>query len=383
MSKLDELIQELCPKGVEYKALGNIADIKRGERITKKDLIENGKYPVISGGINPLGYYNKANRQSNTITIAQYGTAGYVNFQKKDFWANDVCYSVFPSNSINNKYLYYCLMNNQAYIYSLKTEAIPAHLPSEKLKNITIPVPPIEVQKEIVRILDNFTALTAELTTELTARKKQYEYYKCNLLKFNSQVKLKCLNEIAIIYDSLHKTPKYSSYGYPMIRVTDIKGGYVNTKSCLSVDKETYKIFTKKYKPQYNDIIISRVGSYGNFCIVGNEDICLGQNTSVIHPTKIEPRFLYYVLNSDNVTEFVEKNIGGGSQKTLSLRKINEIPIPLPPLEEQQRIVAILDRFDTLCNDITKGIPAEIEARNKQYEYYRDKLLTFRHYKEC
>lgn len=126
MSKLEELIQQYCPEGVEYYHLNDVATIKRGERVTKAQLVPDGQYPVISGGVKPLGYLNRYNREANTITIAQYGTAGYVDWQQNQFWANDVCYSVFSSKIINNRFLYFVLRHNQQLLYSLKTNAIPA-----------------------------------------------------------------------------------------------------------------------------------------------------------------------------------------------------------------------------------------------------------------
>ena len=117
MSKIDELIKKLCPSGVEYKELRQVCDVIRGDRITKKDLIDDGKYPVMSGGVTFFGRYSKANRKANTITVAQYGSAGYVSFIKEDFWANDVCYSVIPYDFIDNKFLYYVLCHNQKHLY--------------------------------------------------------------------------------------------------------------------------------------------------------------------------------------------------------------------------------------------------------------------------
>ena len=180
MSKIEQLIQQLCPEGVEYKRLGEVCEIKRGERITKRDILKEGEFPVISGGIYPLGRYNKFNREANTITIASYGSAGYVNYQRERFWANDVCLCLYPSTSIGKKFLYYYLCSMQSYLFSKTTKAIPDHIPTEVISNLSIPLPPLPVQQEIVRILDAFTQLEAELE----ARKKQYEYYRDRLLTF-------------------------------------------------------------------------------------------------------------------------------------------------------------------------------------------------------
>ena len=120
MTQIEQLILELCPDGVEFKTLGEVTKIIRGERVTKSQLIENGQYPVISGGVTPMGYIDKFNREADTITIAQYGTAGYVNYIREKFWANDVCYSVYPSPELDNKFLYYSLVNKQNYFYSVR-----------------------------------------------------------------------------------------------------------------------------------------------------------------------------------------------------------------------------------------------------------------------
>lgn len=245
------------------------------------------------------------------------------------------------------------------------------------MENVIIPVPPIKVQEEIIRILDNFTEYTAELTAELTARKKQYEYYEEQLLSFNKETTIERLLEVSDIYDSLHQTPKYGQDDYYMIRVQDIKKGYIDISSTLRVDKNIFDKFTQKYRPQKNDIVVSRVGSYGNFALIPNNCCCLGQNVAVIH-SNICYKYLYYILNSSKTRQWIDKTVKGASQKSFSLADIKKIPIPLPSINEQERIVAILDRFDALCNDLTCGLPAEIAARQKQYEYYRDKLLTFK-----
>ncbi len=155
---------------VEWKSLGEVAKIRRGQRVTKNQLSNDKKYPVYSGGIKPMGYFDDFNQKENTITIVKYGTAGFVNFITEKFWANDVCYCLEPKKLLNNKYLYYFLKNIQNFIQSQATKAIPAHLPADAVKNLEIPIPPLQIQSEIVRILDNFT--------ELTARKKQYSYYR-------------------------------------------------------------------------------------------------------------------------------------------------------------------------------------------------------------
>ncbi|GAA7681245.1 restriction endonuclease subunit S [Helicobacter pylori] len=187
--RLKSLLQTLVPKGVEFRKLGEVCEIIRGKRVTKKEILDKGKYPVVSGGIGFMGYLNEYNREENTITIAQYGTAGFVNWQNQKFWANDVCFSVIPKETLINRYLYYVLTNMQNYLYSISNRsAIPYSISSNNIMQITIPIPPLEIQQEIVKILDQFSALTTDLLagipTEIEARKKQYEYYREKLLTF-------------------------------------------------------------------------------------------------------------------------------------------------------------------------------------------------------
>ncbi|GAA9453783.1 restriction endonuclease subunit S [Helicobacter pylori] len=187
--RLKSLLQTLAPKGVEFRKLGEVCEIIRGKRVTKKEILDKGKYPVVSGGIGFMGYLNEYNREENTITIAQYGTAGFVNWQNQKFWANDVCFSVIPKETLINRYLYYVLTNMQNYLYSISNRsAIPYSISSNNIMQITIPIPPLEIQQEIVKILDQFLALTTDLLAgipaEIKARKKQYEYYREKLLSF-------------------------------------------------------------------------------------------------------------------------------------------------------------------------------------------------------
>ncbi|MCR5046006.1 MAG: restriction endonuclease subunit S [Treponema sp.] len=364
MSKLDELIKELCPSVVEYRKLGEIADIKRGERITKTDLVEDGLFPVVSGGTAPMGLINKKNRYANTITISSYGAAGFVDFQKKDFWANDVCLSVFPQKTVVNKYLYYALKNQQTYIYANTTKAIPDHIPTKFLENLEIPVPPLQVQNEIVRILDKFTSLEAELEAELEARRKQYEYYRDSLLTFGDdampdgrQVEWKTLGEIAKSVSS-GKNKKKDSFGDFIV--------YGSTGPIAKTDKYIYN------KEQ---ILIARVGANAGFVYKANGKYDVSDNTIIVDLLDTyNLQYIFYSLKNMNLHKYAK----GGGQPLVTAGELKNIKIPLPPLEEQERIVAILDRFESLCNDITSGLPAEIDARRKQYEYYRDKLLTFK-----
>ena len=253
---------------VEWKPLGEVAKIEKGKRVTKQQLSSDKEYPVYSGGVKPMGYYDEYNQEADTITIVKYGTAGYVNFITEKFWANDVCYCIKPKADLDNKFLLYVLKNMQEYISSLATDAIPAHLPSPSLEAIQIPVPPLSVQHEIVRILDKFTQLEAELEAELDCRKRQYEYYRDMLLTFNevvggdktlifSDLQWKTLGEVGTFVrgNGLQKKDLIAS-GVPAIHYGQIYTYYgVSTEQTISfVSPETAE---KLKKVDYGDVIIT------------------------------------------------------------------------------------------------------------------------------
>ena len=397
MSRLNDLIKELCPNGVEYKTILECLSqpITDGPHETPK-LVNDGipfiSVEAIHDGIIDLnkcrGYITKEydevcskkyKPQKGDVYFVKSASLGKVAMVTDDSDFN--IWSPLAAMRCNTKimlprFLFHILQTSRIQ-EEAKIQASTGSQPNlsmRKLEKFVIAVPPLEIQEEIVRILDKFGELESELESELEARKSQYEFWRGKLL--NQKNEIKKLSDVSDVIDSLHATPQYVENGYPMIRVADVKGGIVNTTDALRVDAETYNKFISKYKPQKGDIIISRVGSFGNVCIVGDEDICLGQNTSVIHP-KIDDKYLYYYLSSDNVQDWIKNNVNGAGYKSLSLANINEIPIAVPSIEEQKRVANILDKFDKLVNDITVGLPAEIELRRKQYEYYRNKLLSF------
>mgnify|MGYP001390569307 CR=1 FL=1 len=327
MSKLDELIAELCPDGVEYIPLGEVLKNNNAPNsISKKYYKESGDIPIIDQSqVYIAGYTDDESAVPPILPCIIFGDhTRVVKYADRKFAQGDSGTKVFipVTEDLNTKYIYYAFCN-----IDITSRGYNRHWTIAK--NIKIPLPPLPVQREIVRILDNFTELTAKLTAELTvelaARRKQHEYYRDLLLTFGDDIEILRLEEVADIYDSLHQTPAYLNEGFSMIRVTDVKGGYIDTTSTLKVDYETYLKFTQKYKPQYNDIVVSRVGSYGNFSLIGeSQNCCLGQNTAIIHP-RILSKFLYYYLCSKYVKTYIENNINGGSQKTFSLKNIKSI----------------------------------------------------------
>ncbi|MDE5772649.1 MAG: restriction endonuclease subunit S [Ruminococcus sp.] len=360
MPKLKQLINELCPDGVEFKPFGLVTEMKRGTSVTKKNL-KQGKIPVISGGKEPAFYCDRSNRDGEIITVAGSGAgAGYVQYWNTPVFVNDA-FSIKGNEKLLTKYIYYYLCNIQDKIYATKKGGGIPHVHISSIENFLIPVPPIEVQCEIVRILDNFTELTQELTQELTLRKKQYQYYRDYLLDFGDDVEYKALNEITtlsrgvrVVRNQLETTgtiPVYQNSLTPL--------GYYTKSNCKA-----------------NTTFIIGAGNAGeigfSYVDFWSADDCY----YFICSEKILDRFLYYALLCKY--DFIKLQVRKASIPRISRNVIEKIKIPVPPIEEQERIVKILDKFDTLCNDLTNGIPAEIALRKKQYEYYRDKLLTFR-----
>lgn len=384
MSQLEKLINELCPNGVDYMPLKDVSDIIRGERITKKDLKDDGLYPVMSGGTSYFGRYDKFNRNEDTITVAQYGSAGYVSFIKEKFWANDICYSIIPKNIIDNKFLYYYLSNQQKNIYNLTTKAVPDCLPKDRLESIQIPILPPQVQQEIVRILDKFMELIEELTEEINARKQQYEYYRDVLLNKNTDKK--SLKQIALSRRS-GGTPLKSNKDYyengtiPWLRTQEVVFNEINKTDCFITELAVQET-SAKWIPS-NCVIVAISGASAGRCAINNIPLTTNQHCLAIeiNPEVALYKYVFYCVCNQYDDLSAKKEGARGDLNSSRILGL-EIPIPYPEdkeksLAEQQHIVDMLDRFYRLCNDISEGLPAEIEARQKQYEYYRDKLLTF------
>ena len=277
--------------------------------------------------------------------------AGYVQYWNKPIFVNDA-FSIKGHEKLYTRYVYHYLLNIQGEIYATKKGGGVPHVHISSIENFKIPVPPLPVQNEIVRILDNFT----ELTAELTARKKQYEYYRDSLLTFGDEVKWKTLSDVLKIKNG-KDYKQFKSGNIPVYG----SGGIMTYIDTFVSDKPT--------------VLIPRKGSVDKLYYV---DVPFWTVDTIfyteIYTNVVIPKFVFYYLQKEHLEQY---NTAGGVP-SLTQTVLNRIAFPLPPLDEQQRIVDILDRFDTLCNDISSGLPAEISARQKQYEYYRDKLLTLK-----
>lgn len=382
MSRLEELIDKLCPNGVEYKKISSFTKVLRGKRLTKDKLSEENSIPVYHGGIEPLGYYGRANRPANMVMIINVGaSAGTVAYSDKEFWSSDGCFCIDKNEEVDDRYLYHYLKNNEYYFMSKVRKAGIPTLDNFIVEEFKLPVPPLEVQREIVRILDSFTLLTAELTAELTARKKQYEYYRDELLKPKADIPMVKLKEIATsIYRGAGiKRDQVTEEGIPCVRYGEIYTTY-NTcfDECVSRTKKEY-VSSPKYF-EHGDILFAITGESvediaKSIAYVGH-DKCLAGGDIVVMKHEQNPRYLAHVLNTSMARE--QKSKGKVKSKVVhsNVPSIEQIEIPLPPLEVQKRYAEVLDNFEKICNDLNIGLPAEIDARQKQYEYYRDLLCS-------
>lgn len=378
MSKLRKLINELCPNGVEYKALKDISLMERGQSITKAKSIL-GEYPVISGGKSPAFFCDKYNREGETITVASSGSAGYVQYFNKPVFAND-CFTIKGQDKVNTKYLYYYLVSEQDYIYSAKKVGGVPHVYISDIENMKIPVPPLSIQEEIVRILDKMTDYITELKAELALQKEVFNYFKNKIFEKIDKKYYVPLNTIAkqergknkgqIIKDAFSVTQK------GIIRTTD----YFGEKTKITSENTSNYYVLKPGWFAYSPSRIN-VGSF-NYLRV-DYDVIISPLNKVfsVKREKIIPEFLYqYMTTTVGFSNMLKhrEGIEGTGRWHLEFNDMAKMSIPLLPIEEQSEIVDKLQKFDILCNDISSGLPAEIEARQKQYEYYRDKLLSFR-----
>ena len=404
MSKLDELIKELCPDGVEYKKLGDISDICRGASprpiknfITDRD---DGVNWIKIGDVKSGDKYitscaekitKEGAEKSRKVYKGDFILSNSMSFGRPYILEIDGCIhdgwlSISNFNdSMLTDYLYYVLMSGQIQKEMAQKASFGGavqNLNADIVRGISLPVPPLEVQREIVRVLDSFTLLTAELTAELTARQKQYSYYRDELLKPQDDIPMVALKDIATsIYRGTGiKRDQVTDDGIPCVRYGEIYTTY-NTwfEECVSHTKLEYVPSPKYF--EYGDILFAITGESvediaKSIAYVGH-DKCLAGGDIVVMKHEQNPRYLAHVLNTTMARE--QKSKGKVKSKVVhsNVPSIEQIEIPLPSLEVQKRYADVLDNFEQICNDLSIGLPAEIEARQKQYEFYRDALLTY------
>ena len=390
MSRLDELIKELCPNGVEYKELGEYLDYIQPTKYIVESTDYKNEYsiPVLTAGQTfILGYTDEkkgiyeASMENPVIIFDDFtGSMHWIDFKFKI--KSSAMKIIIPkaNKTLNFKYFYY-LLKNIKYFSETHTR-----LWISVFSKFLVPIPPLEIQEEIVRILDDYTKsveeLKEKLNKELITRKKQYSWYRDYLLKFENKVEIVKLKDIAteMYRGNGIKSEEVRETGIPCVRYGEIYTEYgISFEETKSYTDEN--LITNKKYIEYGDILFAITGEsveeIGKSTAYIGKEKCLVGGDILVMKHKQDPVYLSYVLSTENAQK--QKSKGKIKSKVVhtNATDIGEIEIPLPPLEVQKRIVEVLDNFEKICNDLNIGLPAEIEARQKQYEFYRNFLLTF------
>ena len=405
MSKIYDLISFYCPNGTLYKTLGELGKFYGGLTGKKKDDFIDGnekfityknvysnpalqidvedRVKIVSGEKQRTLEYGDIIFTGSSETPDECGISSVVTVKTDErLYLNSFCF-FFRFNEKNvmlpdfAKHLF--RSSNLRYQIGKTASGVTRFNVSKKLmEKVIIPVPPLEVQREIVHILDSFTLFTAELTAELTARKKQYNFYRDTLIQKECKSEKVKLNTICEIYDGTHQTPKYTNNGIPFVSVENIDDLYGTQKFISSEAYAKYKI-----KPRIGDVFMTRItaGIIGKCTVVDrDDDLAYYVSLALLRPNAdvLDSKYLKYYLESGWGRRELSKWILWDATPTkINKDDIGRVLISVPPLDTQKRLVQVIEHFDAICTDLNIGLPAEIEARQKQYEYYRDLLLTF------
>ncbi|MBG9368062.1 restriction endonuclease subunit S [Streptococcus sp. NLN64] len=384
MTKIEEMIADLCPNGVVWKELGEVCEIETG-KLNANAAVENGMYPFFTTA-RDISRINSFRWDAEALLIAGNANVGDVKYYSGKFEAYQRTYVLTNfTTDISVRYLFHFVKYQlKQYLERNTKKAAMSYIVLSTLKSFLIPIPPLEIQRKIAQILDKFTEYVTELTAELTDRQKQYSYYRDKLLSFEDevyQVEWKTLGEVA---DCLAgATPKTSNLGYwENGTIPWMSSGEVNKGFVYNTDKKItqlgYDSCSTKMVPKDTVVIaLAGQGKTRGTVAITKIELCTNQSLcSIVSDESINSHYLYYYLKGQ-YTKFREISSGEGTRGGLNLKMIRDFKIPVPPLHIQERIVQVLDNFDTVCNDLKLGLPKEIELRQKQYEYFRDKLLTF------
>lgn len=368
-----------CP--VEWKELGEVCSVKKGKQLNKNLLTEDGLYPAYNGGQTYSGRTNNYNVEANTIIVSQGGaSAGFVNFVDTKFWANAHCYYILPDETrVNNRFVYHFVKMNQKYLMDFQHGAgIPA-LKADKLSKLLLPIPPLEIQEKIVQTLDKFT----DYVTELTSRKKQYSFYRDKLLSFEDevyQVEWKTLDAVSERTSNISWNKIGDDEKFKYIDLSSVDRASNKITETTSITKSTAPSRAQKIVKS-NDIILGTtrptLKRFTKITDDYNDQICSTGFYVFRTNGEVLPNYVYHIFSSSDFYKYLEENQSGASYPAISDALVKKYKIPVPSLEIQSRIVQVLDNFDMVCNDLNIGLPKEIELRQKQYEYFREKLLTF------
>jgi len=401
MSRLDELIAELCPDGVPFRKIKEVYTRLKGTPITagKMKEIENpdGEIKIFAGGKTVINAREEDIPNANitrvpAVLVQSRGVIDFIYYEDPFTFKNEM-WAYTAENKTTVKYLYYILKNNTAHFRDAASGM--GSLPQISLpvtEDFIIPVPPLEVQEEIVRILDTFTELTAELTvkltTELTVRKKQYEYYHNYLMDFSKRTDISwcSVGDYFTFKNGINKGKEFFGEGNYIVNFTDVYNHRWLTKEMLKGRVKTEPRDLIAYDAKKGDLFFTRTSETKEdigmvSTLLDDIEGCVFSGF-VLRARPLSknwlPKFCSYYFSSSEVRKEIVRYASFTTRALTSGPRLSKLKIPLISIEEQQYIVDILDNFNTLYNDITKELSAEIAARQKQYEYYRDKLLTFK-----
>ena len=392
MNTIKQLIEKYCPDGVEYKKLGEVLGYEQPSKYIVKSTDYDDSYstPVLTAGQSfILGYTNEtdgiysASKSNPTIIFDDFTTSfHWVDF---DFKVKSSAMKMLRPKSadIDFRYVYFAMS-----CIKFVPQDHARHWIS-KYSLFEIPVPPLPVQREIVRILDNFTSLEAELEAELETRRKQYEYYRDQLLSFKhlsgggtDEVKWMTLGEMGTFIrgNGLQKKD-FTDNGFPCIHYGQIHTTY-NTFTDKTVSYTSFEKAKHLKKAHKGDLLIATTSEDVDACCKAvawlGESQCAISGDSYIYHHNQDPKYIAYLFQTDMFAKQKKTAATGTKVIRVSGDAMAKFKFPIPSLSTQRRIVSILDRFESLVNDITTGLPAEIAARHQQYEYYRDQLLSFK-----
>ena len=354
---------------VEWKKLGEVCTFNRGRTITAKDAVDGG-IPVIAGGQAPSYYHNEANRNGESITVAGSGAyAGFVSYWNQPIFVSDA-FTIDPSDVLTHKYLFHWLKKNQTNVFATQKGAGVPHVHGKDIANFIIPIPTLSEQQQIVGILDTFTASIDNLKEQIAQRRKQYEYYRDQLLDLEEKpgVEMKTLGEVGEICmcKRIMKEQTSNCGEIPFFKIGTFGG-----KADAFISRDLFEEYKTKYSyPEKGEILISAAGTIGRSVTFNGEDAYF-QDSNIVWVANDEKnvtnKYLYYFY------QIAEWKTDGGTIKRLYNYNLKNTNIPVPSLQEQRRIVTILDTFESSI----QNLEAQLSQRVKQYEYYRNKLLTF------
>ncbi len=406
MSRLAELIAQLCPDGVEYKPIGSFAQCVAGATPNSKDpSLWDGDIPWMSSGevnkriiystdrcLTQRGFDSCSTKMvpAGAVVVALAGqgkTRGTVARTRIELCTNQSLCAIISDVNVDSDFLFHYLVSQYNNLRTVSSgDGTRGGLNLKMIREYRVPVPPLEVQREIVRILDQFTTLEAELEAELEARRTQYEHYRNHLLSYDSlaargPVEMVELGDIASIRRGRRFTlDQLGVAGCPAIHYGQIYTHYgVSATSVLSYVEESFSSSLRFALP--GDVIVAGVGETVEdvgigVAWLGTDAVAYHDDSFALHHDQ-DSRYLSYWLRSDEYHRQKRSFVSQGKVKRLSAKGLAAVKLPLPDVSEQRRIADLLDRFDALVNDISSGLPAEIAARRAQYEHYRDRLLSF------